>query len=875
MLNYTVNKAVGEVNLTLNKTRGNITIEVGSVIALNLSALSGDSGAAGELFRSGVRINGGVLPLGNRTTENALGLINITGYLNDSQNYTGDSESWFISIVDTQNPNITAIQPTNGTTLSYGIDSVVKINATVKDNLAVNIVYANVTFPNGTQSTRRNMTDPNTDSVYNFTLTDLSQLGRYTIRFFANDTSNNINATESMYFFVNDTLPPIIQNLTETPTDPSVYSPTAVYNFTADVVDDIAVNNVTVDWNGTNYTTEVKNIGGNTYRFNRTSLGAGVYTYYWYAFDAAGNRARNGSNTYTIQQAAGEVKLELNTSRSNVTIEVGRQILLNASSVLGDSNPIGNLFREGIVLNFGILPLSNLSIFNTLGVFNITAIQNASQNYTSDVETWFVQTVDLTPPVVKNVSPALSSLFPPYSIINISANVTDNIAVDKVFANVSFPNLSTILMQLSRVGVSDNYTGLFNDTTQAGVYNVTFIANDTSNNINNTGRTNFTTQDTTPPIITNLTEDPPEPVNFTIGKFYQFNATVIDVDGPIDTVRIWFNGTFYNVSNISSLYPFNRTGLSAGFYTYYWIANDTAGNENQTTLQNYTVLRHNTTAQLRLNGTEGNITLEVHTLIDAVGTLLGGTGLMDLLRGSETLNVDDSPITNDTTFDTLGTIQMLVRYNESDNYSASSARWYVTVVDTTNPVVKNITPAQGTSFRNGTVFIDANVTDNYLLDKVKASITFPNGTVKLLSMSSISQDIYEYALTDTDQSGRYNVTILANDTSGNLNATEKTYFSLIGPNEIDVFDLKVLQANSTTRIFEYKAKDIANYSITASWIFNTGADILNSTILTTFAVNETVWYYVQYTYTNASNYTVTAKANTSLSFDQESITITV
>ncbi|MBI1969966.1 hypothetical protein HYS48_04695, partial [Candidatus Woesearchaeota archaeon] len=748
---YTVNKAAGEVNLTLNNTRGNITIEVGSTIPLNLSKITGDTAPSGELFRQGVKINFGALPLSNLTTENVLGLINITGRQNESQNYTEDTETWFIRVVDTQKPNVTNMQPANGTTLRHSMDTNISINVTVLDNIGISIVYANVTFPNGTFSNFNSMTDPNADNVYNFTITDVSQLGKYIVRFFANDTSNNINDTESIFFYVNDSNPPYFVEETEFPADPATYAPGQFYQFNVTCKDNTQCDKVQLNFSGKrNDSTNISNI----YVVNMTDLAAGNYSYNWTGNDTSNNRNTSEQFNYTVNKAittldltinpsnqtvypdqttatctannnqvtitlyrngttvanpetklfaagsynytciaaesqnytsaraqnilniaknsSAEVMLQLNQSRSNVTIAVGKEILLNTSSVKGDSNPNGKLYRDGTLINAGALPLWNLSTFNDLGTFNITAEQDASENYTKDSETWFVRTIDIMPPSVTNISPIPNSSFPKNTIINISTNVTDNIAIDKVFANVTFPNASTILFRLFNAS-AHNFTGLLNDTSQLGKYNLTIVANDTSGNINDTEKSNLSVLDNFPPIITNLTESPNDPTNFSIGKTYQFNATVIDADNNVDKVRVWFNGTFYNASNISSAYSINLSGLSAGFYQYYWIANDTIGNQNQTENQNYTVNKAISEIHLQLNGTEDNITVEVHSTIDAVGTLLNGIGRMELFREGVVMIMDDSPITNDTNFGSLGTFQIRVRYNETGNFTGSNA----------------------------------------------------------------------------------------------------------------------------------------------------------------------------------------------------------
>lgn len=99
-----------------------------------------------------------------------------------------------------------------------------------------------------------------------------------------------------------------------------------------------------------------------------------------------------------ISRATGEVNLTLNNSRSNVTIEHNDVIILRCDLLNGDATTVLQLDRESTQINSGTTPISNSTQFSTIGEENITCFQPASQNYTADIETWFVEIVP------KNVS---------------------------------------------------------------------------------------------------------------------------------------------------------------------------------------------------------------------------------------------------------------------------------------------------------------------------------------------------------------------------------------------------------------------------------------------------------------------------------------
>ncbi|MBN1645378.1 LamG domain-containing protein [Candidatus Woesearchaeota archaeon] len=124
--------------------------------------------------------------------------------------------------------------------------------------------------------------------------------------------------------------------------------------------------------------------------------------------------------------------------------------------------------------------------------YNITFIANDTSGNTNSTETtWFSSIVlDTIPPSVNNITPLAGTNFSKDSRVDITADVTDNIMVDTVFASITHPDLSVILLQL----FDDDNDNIYNNSiiaNQQGWYHVTIIANDTSGNINNTEGTNF------------------------------------------------------------------------------------------------------------------------------------------------------------------------------------------------------------------------------------------------------------------------------------------------------------------------------------------------------------------------------------------------
>lgn len=106
---FTINKGTAEVYLYVNQSRANETIQNDTSIWLNATTNTGDSSATLELFNNETKINTGTSTLSNFTAYNLSGIYNITAVYLESQNYTVDSETWYLNVT-----NITevAVTPT-------------------------------------------------------------------------------------------------------------------------------------------------------------------------------------------------------------------------------------------------------------------------------------------------------------------------------------------------------------------------------------------------------------------------------------------------------------------------------------------------------------------------------------------------------------------------------------------------------------------------------------------------------------------------------------------------------------------------------------------------------------------------------------------
>ncbi len=190
-----VNQLSSSVNLTLNGTQGNITINIGSAINLNCSTISGDASARLVLYNNSNLMNNGTSPIGNTTTFSSISLENITCTYFSSQNYSQSSQSYWVNVSDIEKPSITIITPLNNTNNS---DNNLDVNYTVSDNVGVSSCW----YSNDTMSVNTTLV-----SCGNITSVVWSE-GWHNITVWVNDTTNNINWKSIR--FRTDTIPPLI-----------------------------------------------------------------------------------------------------------------------------------------------------------------------------------------------------------------------------------------------------------------------------------------------------------------------------------------------------------------------------------------------------------------------------------------------------------------------------------------------------------------------------------------------------------------------------------------------------------------------------------------------------------------------------------------
>ena len=118
----------------------------------------------------------------------------------------------------------------------------------------------------------------------------------------------------------------------------------------------------------------------------------------------------------------------------------------------------------------------------------------------------------------------------------------------------------------------------------------------------------------------------------------------------------------------------------------------------------------------------------------------------------------------------------------SDNVSNINSSEYINVtIDNTPPSVTDVSVSSVFVNATNPVNITANITSDDLRSEVNASevfsrVTYPDGTSINYLMNPGGDNLFYYNFTDTIQYGRFNITIVANDTTGNTNSTQIKQF---------------------------------------------------------------------------------------------------
>ncbi len=207
---------------------------------------------------------------------------------------------------------------------------------------------------------------------------------------------------------------------------------------------------------------------------------------------------------------------------------------------------------------------------NATGIYNITIIASDDSGNINSTEKTFFIIKDTAPPIINSANASPDNV-DPGNIINITANVTDNVAVDAVIFELIDFNSSKINYTMSGTGTDIYFFDALNTTMPSGLYFFTIYANDTSGNSAAPKTGNFTINSLVSISLKNT------PINFSTSEAgFIVNASVsqgfpliINNTGNVnanitiyglDLIGQDIPSYFINITNV--LYSFNQSNIS-------------------------------------------------------------------------------------------------------------------------------------------------------------------------------------------------------------------------------------------------------------------------------------------------------------------------
>ncbi len=521
---YSISQADPNVELRLNGLQSDLELTYGNPV--NASVSSSIPGFT--LFRDSVDITG-------ENSQNIIlgaGYYNYTAYLDGNENYTSSSETWFVNI-----------------TKSISSCSIFS-NSPVNYPNPVNVT-ANCDNPEAAAELFREGVNVNSENGQEIIL----GAGSYTYLVNVSESQNYTSAEDSINVVVNKGAAELAFLLNGSSNDLDL-----VYGEFVNASVSSSTNDLKILRNGIDVTSENNEniiLGANYYNYTATSIENENYS------------SSSISRFVNITKAQSEIDLFLNGTEGNITLTQGESIYLNSTLTAGEG--IIELYLDGNLINSGN-PLSNLTQFDNIGTFNITALYPETQNYTSSSETWFVEVTvapDVSNPSVFDLIPTQGAIYEINDTIEIAANISDDTSIDEALININLPNGSTESLTLNNAG--NNKYNVSYKITSLGQYNISYFANDTSGNINNSEMTLFNSVDTIAPFIEIIS-----PLNST----YFTNTIIVNISTSdnVGIDSIWFfNGT----DNVTYTNEINHA-FANGSHELIAYTNDTSGNVNST-----------------------------------------------------------------------------------------------------------------------------------------------------------------------------------------------------------------------------------------------------------------------------------------------------
>jgi hypothetical protein len=288
-------------------------------------------------------------------------------------------------------------------------------------------------------------------------------------------------------------------------------------------------------------------------------------------------------------------------------------------------------------------------------------------------------------------------------------------------------------------------------------YNVSTLDSSGANvsNITNT----FDVNDTKPPTWSFLNA-PPTLTPYATGKIYYFNITWDDNINISKVIFNWngiVNYTYPDVKNVSKVYSINLTDLSAGNYTYYWFANDTNGNSNQTSIQVLNITKADNPIDVYFNLSKN----QNATVVNGSTLTINATGQGELNLSSVKAQLENIKISYPYTFTSLGMYDFTISATGNQNYTSNSSTFFVMVVPNYTISYSVPTSYSSTSSSFSINFSSPPGIDNLFLELNGVRYVMTNSSLTTYSYSStLPADSYSWQILGNYSNHIFNLTAL-------------------------------------------------------------------------------------------------------------------
>lgn len=529
---------------------------------------------------------------------------------------------------------------------------------------------------------------------------------------------------------------------------------------------------------------------GNEWFLNSAYTILGAHNYVIWAKDAAGVWNSSSGYSFTIQDTT--PPMIFNVQNLPDPQEVGGSVNITCDVTdnvgvygvwLNVSYPSGGFTNVSMTKGAGDEWFYE-SVYLLLGGYSYSIWANdTSDNWDLSTNNNFL-IQDTTSPVISNVLDAPDPQLPG-GAVNITCDVTDNMAVYGVWVNITLPGGGFTNVSMSK-GAGDEW---FMDSMYIpfGIYDYVIWANDTEDNWATSSGHSFLIDDSNAPVISNVLDGPDPQIP---GGSVNISCDVTD---DVGVFGVWVNitlpsGGYNNISlnkGAADEWFINSSYITLGIYNYVIWANDT--NNNWISSAGYQFTIGDSILPIisnvldipdpqEVNGAV-NISCDVTDNVGVYGVWVnitlpsGGYNNISLNKGIGNAWFFES------SYIVLGLYDYVIWANDTSNNWVSSAGHSFAIQDTTLPEISNVLDVPDPQEVGSLINISCDVVDNMGVFGVWINITIPGGGFTNVSMTKGvgSQWFLDSVFLPL---GVYTYVIFANDTSDNWNSSSGYTFTI-------------------------------------------------------------------------------------------------